>query len=222
MSVEIEESWKTALQDVLEQEYFTHLLAEVEADYLLQDPPIYPPAPLVFNAFNLTPFNNVRVVILGQDPYHGPDQAHGLAFSVPENAKLPPSLKNIYKEIQSDVGTVPPVSGNLERWAKQGVLLLNATLTVAHKQPGSHQGRGWEVFTDEVIKKISAEREHVVFILWGAFARSKASLIDSSKHLLLEAPHPSPLSAHTGFFGCRHFSIANQYLTDHQQEPIVW
>lgn len=222
MSVQIEKSWKTQLADEFEKDYFKQLTAEVRADYLLAEPPIYPPAPLVFNAFNLTPFEEVRVVILGQDPYHGPGQAMGLSFSVPSKIPLPPSLQNIYKEIADDIGTPIATSGDLSRWAAQGVLLLNATLTVAHKQAGSHQGRGWERFTDQVIKKISEEREHVVFMLWGAFAGAKADLIDESKHLVLKAPHPSPLSAHRGFFGCKHFSQANQYLQAHNREPISW
>jgi uracil-DNA glycosylase len=222
MSVEIEESWKNALSNEFEQEYFRRLSAEVRADYLLAEPPIYPPAPLVFNAFNLTPLPDVKVVILGQDPYHGPGQAHGLSFSVTDGQRLPPSLKNVYKEIEDDTGRMQPNSGNLERWATQGVLLLNATLTVAQKSPGSHQGRGWEQFTDAVIKKISDEREQVVFMLWGAFARSKAELIDANKHLVLEAPHPSPFSVHKGFFGCQHFSKASKYLEENGTQPIKW
>lgn len=222
MLPEIEQSWKSALDDEFKKEYFEKLSIEVTADYLVDEPPIHPPSSLVFNTFNLTPLPQVRVVILGQDPYHGLGQAHGLSFSVQDEIKLPPSLKNMYKEIEADTGTPQPESGNLERWAKQGVLLLNATLTVAHKAPGSHQGRGWERFTDAVIKKISDEREHVVFLLWGNFARSKATLIDASKHLILEAPHPSPFSVHKGFFGCGHFSKTNEYLAKHGQKSIKW
>jgi uracil-DNA glycosylase len=176
----------------------------------------------VFNAFAQCPFDTVKVVILGQDPYHGKGQAHGLAFSVPDHVPIPPSLQNIYKEIKNDIGTDVPQTGNLERWAKQGVLLLNATLTVEQGNPGSHQGRGWEVFTDAVIQKISKEKEHVVFLLWGKFAQSKSSLIDENKHLILKAAHPSPFSAHNGFFGCHHFSKTNSYLQSHGKGPIVW
>lgn len=222
MDVQIESSWKTVLADEFEKDYFKQLSAEVRADYLLSDPPIYPPAPLVFNAFNLTPFNQVKVVILGQDPYHGPGQAMGLSFSVPDGVHVPPSLQNIYKEIAEDLNQDPPTSGDLTHWAEQGVLLLNVTLTVAAHQAGSHQGRGWEQFTDAVIKTVSNEREHVVFLLWGAYARKKAELIDSNKHLILTAPHPSPLSAHRGFLGCKHFSQCNAYLQEHGLKKIVW
>lgn len=222
MDVSIGPSWKAALAEELDKDYFIRLTAEVKADYLLGKPPIYPPAPLVFNAFMLCPLEQVKVVILGQDPYHGPGQAMGLAFSVPDGMRVPPSLQNIYKEIRDDVGRDIPDSGNLERWATQGVLLLNATLTVEHGNAGSHQGRGWETFTDAVIRTVSQEREHVVFMLWGAYAGRKAELIDETKHLILQAPHPSPLSAHRGFFGSRHFSQANEYLTAHGQTPIEW
>lgn len=222
MSVEIEESWKTALAEEFTKPYFAQLTAEVRADYLLADPPIYPPAPLVFNAFNLTSFDQVRVVILGQDPYHGPGQAMGLSFSVPDGVRVPPSLQNIYKEIADDIDTPIPQSGNLIHWAEQGVLLLNATLTVEAHNASSHQGRGWEQFTDAVIEKISAEREHVVFLLWGAYAGKKSDLIDGTKHLVLTAPHPSPLSAHRGFFGCKHFSQCNEYLENNGLEQIEW
>tara|TARA_B100000508_G_scaffold74109_1_gene57701 strand:- start:9334 stop:10002 length:669 start_codon:yes stop_codon:yes gene_type:complete len=222
MDVNIESSWKTALADEFKKDYFKNLSAEVRADYLLVEPPIYPPAKLIFNAFALCPFKDVQVVILGQDPYHGPGQAMGLSFSVPDDVRIPPSLLNIYKEIKDDTGTKIPKSGNLERWAKQGVLLLNATLTVEHANAGSHQGRGWETFTDAVIKKISDERKYVVFLLWGAYAGAKSSLIDESKHLILKAPHPSPLSAHRGFLGCKHFSKTNQYLKENSLEEIRW
>lgn len=222
MDVRIEPSWKAVLAEEFNKDYFTRLTAEVKADYLLGHPPIYPPAPLVFNAFALCPLAQVKVVILGQDPYHGPGQAMGLSFSVPDGIRVPPSLRNIYKEIRDDVGGDVPESGNLERWATQGVLLLNATLTVEHGNAGSHQGRGWETFTDAVIRTVSQEREHVVFMLWGAYAGRKAELIDGTKHLILQAPHPSPLSAHRGFFGSRQFSQANEYLTTHGQTPIDW
>ena len=222
MSVDIEESWKTALADEFEKAYFKQLWVNVRADYLLGDPLIYPPASLVFKAFALTPFDKVKVVILGQDPYHGPGQAMGLSFSVPDGVKIPPSLQNIYKEIASDLGQATAPSGNLESWAEQGVLLLNSTLTVEAHKAGSHQGRGWEHFTDAVITKISDECEHIVFLLWGAYAGQKAELIDDSKHLILTAPHPSPLSAHRGFFGCKHFSKCNEYLKNHAIKEIGW
>jgi uracil-DNA glycosylase len=182
----------------------------------------YPAVENVFNAFRYCPYDSVRVVILGQDPYHGPLQAHGLSFSVPDRTPLPPSLRNIYKEIEADIGTSQPPSGNLERWAKQGVLLLNSTLTVSPNQPGSHQHRGWEEFTDAVIAHLSQHKQTMVFMLWGNAAQGKLPLIDQSKHLVLTAPHPSPLSAYRGFFGCRHFGLCNQYLTLHQQAPIAW
>ncbi|MCA9366199.1 uracil-DNA glycosylase [Candidatus Kaiserbacteria bacterium] len=220
MKVQIEPSWEAVLKSEFEKEYFKKLAETVRDAYLKG--PVYPPPQQVFNAFTLCPFDNVKVVILGQDPYHGPNQAHGLSFSVPDGVQTPPSLQNIYKEIQSDIGTPVPASGNLERWARQGVLLLNATLTVLPAQAGSHQGLGWEEFTDAVIKTISEHKEHVVFMLWGSYARSKASLIDWEKHLVLEAPHPSPLSAHRGFLGCKHFSQANQYLKEHKLEPVEW
>ena len=222
MDVQIEKAWEKALQKEFEKDYFTQLSAEVRADYLLGDPAVFPPAPLVFNAFNLTPFYEVKVAILGQDPYHGPQQAHGLAFSVPDEVRVPPSLKNIYKELHGDTGTPIPESGNLEHWARQGVLLLNTTLTVEASNAGSHQGRGWETFTDAVIQIISDQKEHIVFILWGNFARSKAKLIDEDKHLIIESPHPSPLSAHNGFFGSKPFSKTNQYLKEHNQSEINW
>jgi uracil-DNA glycosylase len=222
MDINIESTWKTVLAPEFSKDYFKQLTASVKADYLLNDPPVYPPAELIFNAFNCCPYHSVRVVIIGQDPYHNPHQSHGLSFSVPDGVKLPPSLQNIYKEINHDLGKERPRSGNLERWAKQGVLLLNATLTVLENKPGSHQGKGWEEFTDAVIRTISQDKQNVVFLLWGNYARSKAALIDGSTHLILEAPHPSPLSARTGFFGCKHFSQANTYLTAHGYTPIDW
>lgn len=220
MHVHIEKSWQQALANEFAQPYFKKLALETEADYLVET--VYPPQANIFAAFTHTPFSNVKVVILGQDPYHGAHQAHGLAFSVPDRQKIPPSLRNIYKEMRSDIGTEPATSGNLEHWAQQGVLLLNSTLTVVAGRAGSHQKRGWEEFTDAVIEKISNEKEHVVFLLWGAYAIKKGSRIDTQKHLVLSAAHPSPLSAHNGFFGCRHFSQCNRYLTETGQTPIVW
>ena len=216
MKVKIETSWQQVLADEFAKDYFCTLAKTIRGKYLSNT--VYPPPKLVFNAFNLCPFDQVKVVVLGQDPYHGPGQAMGLAFSVPEGVAVPPSLQNIYKEIETDIGTKGQESGNLKRWASQGVLLLNATLTVAKGQATSHQGLGWEQFTDAVIKAVSDRKERVVFLLWGAYARGKAKLINADKHLILEAPHPSPLSASRGFFGCRHFSLANDYL----KEPIVW
>lgn len=216
----IEESWKLMLKDEFEKPYFQSLkaaLLEEKRQYM-----VFPPSPLIFNAFNLTPFGNVKVVILGQDPYHGPGQAHGLSFSVPNGVGLPPSLKNIFKELESDIGFCVPRHGNLEAWAKQGVLLLNATLTVRQSTPGSHQKKGWEEFTDAAIRKLSENRTNLVFMLWGSYARAKKGLIDERKHLILEAAHPSPFSAANGFFGCRHFSKANEYLVKHGKEPIDW
>ncbi len=220
MSVEIEPSWKAVLSEEFEKEYFKELSASVREAYVTRS--VFPPPQFVFHAFALCPFDAVKVVILGQDPYHGRGQAHGLAFSVQNGVSVPPSLQNIYKEIHDDLGVAVPPSGNLERWAKQGVLLLNATLTVEQGNAGSHQGRGWELFTDTVIQKISEQKEHVVFLLWGKFAQAKAALIDEEKHLVLKAAHPSPFSAHHGFFGCRHFSKTNAYLEARGQKPIVW
>ena len=203
-----------------EKPYFGELTAFVKAEY--QSTTVYPPPQKIFNAFTHTPFDKVRVIILGQDPYHGPGQAHGLCFSVPEGVRQPPSLQNIFKEIQTDVAEPIPSSGNLERWADQGVFLLNATLTVRAGQAGSHQGKGWETFTDAVIKHLADTKEHLVFILWGNYARQKAALIDEKKHLILQAPHPSPFSAYNGFFGSKHFSKTNTYLMEHGFEPIKW
>lgn len=220
MNVSIEESWKNELKDEFETDYFKNLSEKVREAYLSRT--VYPPPKLVFNAFNLCPFDKVEVVIIGQDPYHGPGQAHGLCFSVQDGVVTPPSLKNIYKEIKDDLGKEIPPSGNLERWAKQGVLLLNATLTVEQAQAGSHQGWGWEQFTDAAIKKVSDRKEGVVFMLWGRYAQNKASLIDESKHLVLRAAHPSPLSAYNGWFGCKHFSKANEYLKSKGKKEIDW
>jgi uracil-DNA glycosylase len=220
MDVNLAESWKNILKDEFEKEYFETLTKTVQERYLQTT--VFPPPKLIFNALELCPFESVRVVILGQDPYHGRGQAHGLSFSVPDGVKILPSLKNIYKEIEADLGKEIPQTGNLERWAVQGVLLLNATLTVEESRPGSHQGFGWELFTDAIIKKISDEKGHVVFLLWGNYARAKKALIDTSKHLVLEAPHPSPFSAHTGFFGSRHFSQTNAYLQKNNLPEIDW
>lgn len=220
MDVTLRLEWKKLLRPEFEKEYFKSLTFKVREAYLAG--PVYPPPKLIFNALELTPPEEVSVVILGQDPYHGAGQAHGLSFSVQDGVRLPPSLKNIYKEIESDIGTSVPEGGNLERWAKQGVLLLNATLTVEKGKPGSHQGLGWEQFTDAIVKAVSDEQKHVVFLLWGNFARSKKTLIDESKHLILEAPHPSPFSAHSGFFGSGHFSKTNKYLEKHGRTKIQW
>jgi uracil-DNA glycosylase len=213
-------SWQKHLPGELEKPYFTDLQRALTLSY--KNRTVYPSEENIFNAFKLTPLENIKVVILGQDPYHGEGQAHGLSFSVPDGVKIPPSLRNIYKELSTDVGKAVPTSGNLEDWATQGVFLLNSTLTVEAGQVGFHQGWGWETFTDEVIRVISQEQPQVVFLLWGKFAQDKASLIDSTKHLLLKAPHPSPLSAHRGFFGCKHFSQANEYLSQKHIEPILW
>jgi uracil-DNA glycosylase len=220
MKVEIEHSWRVVLAHEFEKPYFRDLTTFVDAAY--RTTTVYPPQPEIFNAFSICPFSAVNVVILGQDPYHGPGQAHGLAFSV-RTGVPPPSLQNIYREIRNDLGTAPhDTRGNLEHWAAQGVLLLNSTLTVAAGEPGSHHGRGWEEFTDAVIKTLSAEREHLVFLLWGNYAKRKGAHIDRQKHLVLEAAHPSPLGAYKGFFGCQHFSKTNDYLRMHHQSPIRW
>ncbi len=240
MEVRIEESWRRRLSSEFEQEYFEALVRFVRAEY--QSWECYPRGGLIFNAFAQTPFDAVRVVVLGQDPYHEPGQAMGLAFSVPEGVMLPPSLRNIYAEVEAEKSPLPaspkgeesnspslPASpngerenGDLTRWARQGVLLLNATLTVRRGQAGSHQGRGWERFTDAAISALSREREHLVFMLWGAYAGRKAELIDSRRHLVLRSPHPSPLSAHRGFFGNNHFRLCNDYLTAHGLTPVEW
>lgn len=220
--IAIEESWKTVLADEFEQTYFQQLATFVK-DEKTAGKIIYPPGSQVFTAFNTTPFDEVKVVILGQDPYHGQGQAHGLSFSVAQGVAIPPSLQNIYKELKTDIPDFTiPTHGNLSEWAKQGVLLLNATLTVEKDKAGSHQGKGWEKFTDAVIQNLSKHKQHVVFLLWGKFAQSKASLIDHQKHLVLMAAHPSPFSAYNGFFGCKHFSKTNAYLVQHQQTPINW
>ena len=220
MNVKIDPSWHTQLEKEFEKQYFKDLTDFVRKEY--QTKRIYPPGSLIFNAFNVCPFSNVKVVLLGQDPYHGPNQAHGLCFTVNDKIPLPPSLQNIYKEIESDLNIKTYTTGNLERWAKQGVFLLNATLTVQSGMAGSHQGKGWETFTDAVIKILSQEKEHLVFLLWGSYAQQKASLIDEHKHLVLKAVHPSPLSAYRGFFGCRHFSKTNEYLRLNGLSEIDW
>ena len=221
MNVKIDPSWKEHLSEEFAKPYFIDLTNFVRQEY--QTAICYPPGRLIFNAFNLCPFDKVKVVIIGQDPYHGPGQAHGLSFSVCDGVPFPPSLQNIFKEIQQDMGTPIPITGNLTRWAEQGVLLLNATLTVREHQPGSHQRHGWEQFTDAAIKALNAHRDNLVFILWGGYARSKASLIDASRHLVLQSAHPSPMSANKGgWCGNHHFSRANAYLVEHGQEPINW
>ena len=219
--VKIEPSWKEALKEEFGKEYFERLVAFVKDEY--KRGPIYPPPKEIFRAFELAPFNRVKVVILGQDPYHGKGQANGLCFAVGEGVPLPPSLVNIFKEIESDLGQpLKHRSGDLERWAKQGVLLLNATLTVRAHRANSHQGKGWELFTNAAIKALSDKREHLVFILWGNYAKQKGAHIDRAKHLVLESPHPSPFSASGGFFGSRPFSRANEYLKAHGETPIEW
>jgi len=221
MRIKIENSWREKLETELTAPYFKNLTDKINQSYL-SNKPIYPPENNIFAALALCPFSAVKVVILGQDPYHGENQAHGLSFSVPADQKIPPSLRNIYKEIQSDIGDLRQENGDLTTWSKQGVLLLNSTLTVEAGQPGSHQGLGWEEFTDAVIQKISDEKMHVVFLLWGRYACAKDHLINTSKHLVLKAPHPSPFSAYTGFFGCRHFSQTNKYLKETGQKTIIW
>ena len=218
--MQIEAGWKEKLAGEFEKDYFVRLTDFVRQEYGITT--CYPPGRLIFNAFNLCPFDKVKVVIIGQDPYHGPGQAHGLCFSVNDGVPFPPSLQNIFKEIQSDLGTPVPVSGNLTRWAEQGVLLLNATLTVRAHQAGSHQRRGWEEFTDAAIKVLAEGNEHLVFILWGSYAQKKGAFIDRNRHLVLTSAHPSPLSAYQGFFGNRHFSRANAYLEQHGKTPINW
>lgn len=217
---QIEPSWKEALKEEFSKPYFAELkefLLEEKAKYA-----VYPAGSQIFNAFKLTPFDQVRVVLLGQDPYHGPGQAHGLCFSVPQCVPPPPSLVNIFKEIQKDLGIPVPTSGCLDKWARQGILLLNATLTVRANQAGSHQKKGWENFTNAVISKLSEKRVGLIFLLWGRFAQEKEALIDTNRHYVLKAAHPSPFSAYNGFFGCRHFSKTNELLRKHGLEEIDW
>lgn len=216
----IEESWRETLRDEFEAPYFIQLKEFLKKEKKFYR--IFPPGSQIFSAFNYTPLTAVKVVIIGQDPYHGAGQAQGLCFSVPDGVTIPPSLINIYKELNNDLGIPIPKSGNLEKWARQGVLLLNATLTVRAGQAGSHQGKGWEVFTNTAIKTISDLRAGVVFLLWGKYAQEKQSLIDTRKHFILKAPHPSPFSANRGFFGCKHFSKTNQLLEENGLEPIDW
>ncbi len=218
--VKIEESWGKVLAAEFEQSYFQQLVAFVRQEYAAG--PCYPPGSKIFNAFNSTPFDRVKVVILGQDPYHEPGQAMGLSFSVPDGVQLPPSLRNIYAEIQQELGMQPPISGDLTRWAQQGVLLLNATLTVRRGQAGSHQGHGWETFTDAAIRTLAQQRDHLVFLLWGSYAAQKVQFIDPKRHLVLRSAHPSPLSAYRGFFGNHHFQLCNDYLIQNGQSPIIW
>lgn len=221
MDVKIESGWKEVLAAEFEKEYFVRLTDFVREEYK-GNTPIYPPAKLIFNAFNHCPFDKVKVVILGQDPYHGAGQANGLCFSVNEGIPFPPSLMNIFKEIEADCGTRIPKNGDLTRWSNQGVLLLNATLTVRAASAGSHQKRGWEEFTDAAIRELAKRRENIVFILWGSYAQKKGAFIDREKHLVLSSPHPSPLSAYQGFFGNHHFTRANEYLKAHNKEEIIW
>ncbi|MEO9021330.1 MAG: uracil-DNA glycosylase [Ginsengibacter sp.] len=221
MDVKIEESWKEVLKDEFDKPPFQRISAFLKAEKALGKI-IYPPGPLIFNAFKQTPFTTVKVVILGQDPYHNKGQAHGLSFSVPDGVPKPPSLLNIFKELKNDTGIEIPQNGNLEKWASGGVLLLNASLTVRQNEPGSHAKIGWLEFTDQVIKKISDDKTGIIFLLWGKFAQEKQSLIDETKHFVLKAAHPSPFSADHGFFGCRHFSKTNQILINQQKSPIDW
>ena len=221
MDVKIEPGWKAVLQEEFNKPYFQQVVLHLKTEKA-QGKTIYPPGSQIFNAFDSTPWDRVKVVILGQDPYHGPGQAHGLCFSVQQGVPAPPSLVNIFKELQSDIGFRIPGHGNLTHWAQQGVFLLNASLTVRAGDPMSHSKIGWATFTDTVIKKISEQKSHVVFLLWGKFAQEKRVLIDESKHCILKAAHPSPLSAHAGFFGCRHFSKTNEYLVREGIGPIDW
>ena len=220
MSVKMEESWRQRLAPEFDKPYFAELAAFVRSEYASGE--CYPPGRLIFNAFAQTPFDSVRVVVLGQDPYHEPGQAMGLSFSVPDGVPLPPSLRNIYAEIQAETGRAVPTSGDLTRWARQGVLLLNATLTVRRGQAASHQRRGWETFTDAAIMALNQGRQNLVFMLWGSYAGQKAALIDPGRHLVLRSAHPSPLSAHRGFLGNNHFSLCNSYLCRCGQQPIEW
>ena len=221
MDVKIESTWKEILKEEFDKPYFQHIPLHLKTEKS-QGKTIYPPGNFIFNAFNTTPFNKIKVVIIGQDPYHGPGQAHGLSFSVQPGVPPPPSLINIFKELKEDIGIAFPFHGNLIKWAEQGVFLLNASLTVRAGEPMSHSKIGWATFTDSVIKKISDQKEHVVFLLWGKFAQEKKILIDETKHLILRSAHPSPLSAFSGFFGCKHFSKANEYLMSEGIDPIDW
>ena len=222
MYVQIAKGWKEMLSEEFQKDYFKRITEQLKIE-IQSRVKIYPPGPMIFNAFNTTDFNEVKVVIIGQDPYHGPGQAHGLSFSVQPGVKPPPSLVNIYKEIETDLGIKMPRNfGDLTAWAKQGVLMLNATLTVRANEPNSHAGLGWNQFTDAVIQKLNQEKEHLVFLLWGNFAKEKGAHIDQKKHLVLKAAHPSPFAADKGFFGCKHFSKTNQYLIEQGRDPIDW
>lgn len=220
MNSPLETSWKRQLAEEIGKEYFSMLTHFLQNEYATSE--CYPPTPLIYAAFDQCPFSQLKVVILGQDPYHGPGQANGLCFSVNDGVPIPPSLVNIFKEIKQDIGLEIPPSGNLQRWATQGVLLLNATLTVRANSAGSHQNKGWETFTDAVIRKINEEKENVVFLLWGSYAQTKGAIINTQKHRVLKSPHPSPLSAYRGFFGNHHFSKTNEYLSAHGLAPIAW
>ena len=220
MDVKIEQSWKERLSSEFEKDYFSQLITFVKEEYRQRT--IYPPGPCIFSAFEHCPFDKVKVVILGQDPYHEPGQAHGLSFSVQPGVDIPPSLLYIYKELHDDVGCYIPNNGYLVKWAEQGVLLLNAVLTVRAHQAASHQGMGWEEFTDAAIRAVNKQNQPIVFLLWGSFAQKKAAMLDNPNHLILKAPHPSPLSAYRGFFGCKHFSQANEFLQRHGVAPIDW
>jgi len=220
MEVKIENSWKEKVADEFSKDYFLALTDFIRKEY--QTKQVFPPGNLIFNAFDLCPFDKVKVVIIGQDPYHNVDQAHGLCFSVQDGNAFPPSLINIFKELKNDLGITAPQSGNLNRWAEQGVLMLNAILTVRAHEACSHQGKGWEIFTDAVIDHLNRERNNIVFMLWGAYAQKKGENIDQNRHLVLKSVHPSPLSASRGFFGNRHFSKCNNYLSEHGIEPIKW
>jgi len=220
MDIRIEASWKERLNEEFSKSYFSDLTTFVKSEY--SKCAVYPPGKLIFAAFDKCPFDKVKVVLLGQDPYHEPGQAHGLCFSVPDSIAFPPSLQNIFKELRDDLNIPVPKSGNLERWAEQGVFLLNATLTVQAHQAGSHQNKGWETFTDKVIHSLAESKENLVFLLWGAYAQRKGEFIDATRHLILRSPHPSPLSAHRGFFGNHHFSKTNEYLILHGKEAISW
>ena len=220
MDVRIEQSWKSQLAAEWDKQYFINLTSFVREQYSTRT--VYPPASMIFAAIDACPFDTVKVIILGQDPYHDVGQANGLCFSVSPGIPMPPSLVNIFREIHDDTGAEIPSDGDLSRWAKQGVLLLNSTLTVEAHRAGSHQGRGWEEFTDEVVMRLAKDREHLVFMLWGSYAIKKGAFIDRSRHMVLTSPHPSPLSAYRGFFGNHHFSQANAYLSSHGQTPIIW
>ncbi len=221
MDVKIESSWKEILKDEFHKSYFQQIVLHLKTERAT-GATIYPTGSQIFNAFDKTPFDKIKVVILGQDPYHNPQQAMGLSFSVPDGIATPPSLQNIYKELKTDIGLEIPKTGNLIKWAEQGILLLNAVLTVRANEPASHSKIGWMNFTDAVIKKISEEKTGVIFLLWGKFAQDKQVLVDATKHFVLKAAHPSPLSAHNGFFGCKHFSKTNELLTKQGLEPIDW